>query len=237
MVEGFKITAQKLKRILKVSISLPSGYDQNQDDYPCVLAFDGQLLFDFLDEKTKKMDLNVSASHSRTIVVGIHSPKIEAWRMSELNPYYNGSDTSVEPVLSIIYFDYIIYDLLPYLKRKYRISDDLYVLGFNEGCIAACYMQYHYKLIKGMGLFNPPLNLVNDKFYEDIENKFDENKKIYLYRGEKIDGEITDFYNFYIRLMAKKPINSKIDYVSDSNNNYDGFEKYLGSFIEFIEEK
>ena len=46
MVEGFKITAQKLKRILKVSISLPSGYDQNQDDYPCVLAFDGQLLFD-----------------------------------------------------------------------------------------------------------------------------------------------------------------------------------------------
>ncbi len=237
MVEGFKLTVQKLKRILKVSISLPAGYDQNHDNYPAILTFDGQLLFDFLDEKTKKMDLAVSAMHSRSIVVGIHSPKIEAWRMSELNPYYNGSDTSVEPVLSIIYFDYIIYELLPYLKRKYRISDDIYTLGFNEGAIAAAYLQYHYNIIKGMGLFNPTLDLVSNKFYEEMEEKFDPSKKIYLYRGDKIDGEVTDFYNFYIRLMALKPDYSKIDYVSDSNNNYDGFEKYLGSCIEFMEEK
>jgi len=237
MVEGFKLTVQKLKRILKVSISLPAGYDQNNDKYPCVLAFDGQLLFDFLDEKTKKMDLSVSASHSRSIIVGIHSPKIEAWRMSELNPYYNGNDASVEPVLSIIYFDYIINELLPYLKRKYRISDDIYALGFNEGTIAATYLQYHYSVIKGMGLFNPNLDIVNEKFYEDIETKFDVNKKIYLYKGDKVDGEITEFYNFYIRLEALKPISSKIDYVNDSDNTYSGFEKYLGSFIEYIEEK
>ena len=237
MVESFKLTAQKLKRILKVSISLPLGYDQNNDNYPAVLTFDGQYLFNFLDEKTKQMDLSVSASHNRCIVIGIHSPKIEAWRMSELNPYYNGTDESVEPVLSIIYYDYIIYDLLPYLKRKYRISDDLYVLGFNEGAIAAAYMQYHYSIIKGMGLFNPLLDLVNEKFYLDIENKFDENKKIYLFKGDKVEGEISDFYNFYIRLMALKPIYSKIDYVSEYKNDFKGFEAYLGSFLEFIEEK
>ena len=140
--------------------------------------------------------------------------------MSELNPYYNGNDASVEPVLSIIYFDYIINELLPYLKRKYRISDDIYALGFNEGTIAATY-----------------LHIVNEKFYEDIETKFDVNKKIYLYKGDKVDGEITEFYNFYIRLEALKPISSKIDYVNDSDNTYSGFEKYLGSFIEYIEEK
>lgn len=237
MVEGFKLTVQKLKRILKVSISLPAGYDQNNEKYPAIITFDGQLLFDFLDEKTKKMDLSVSASHSRSIIIGIHSPKIEAWRMSELNPYYSGNDPQVEPVLSIIYFDYIIYDLIPYLKRKYRISEDIYTLGFNEGAIAAMYLETHYDVIKGMGLFNPTLDIVNNKFYEDIENKFDTSKKVYLYKGDKIDGEISDFYNFYIRLMALKPEYSKLDYVSDSNNNYDGFEKYIGSFIEFMEER
>ncbi len=237
MVEGFKLTVQKLKRILKVSINLPVGYDLNKDEYPCVLAFDGQYLFDFLDEKTKKMDLSISASHSRSIVVGIHSPKIEDWRMSELNPYYNGDKADVEPVLSIIYFDYIINELLPYLKRKYRISDDIYSLGFEEGAIAAAYLQYHYSIIKGMGLFNPPLDIVSNKFFEDIENKFDTSKKIYLYKGEKKEGEITDFYNFYIRLMAGHPDSIKLDYVEDSYNDFKGYEKYLGSFLEFIEEK
>ena len=237
MVEGFKLTVQKLKRILKISINLPVGYDLNKDGYPCVLTFDGQYLFDFLDEKTKKMDLNITASHSRSIIVGIHSPKIPDWRMSELNPYYNGDSKDVEPVLSIIYFDYIINELLPYLKRKYRISNDIYVLGFDEGAIAAAYLQYHYSIIKGMGLFNPNLNVVSNKFYEDIENKFDTSKKIYMYKGEKKEGEITDFYNFYIRLMAGHPEASKLDYVEDSKNDFSGYEKYLGSFLEFIEEK
>lgn len=237
MVEGFKLTVQKLKRILKVSINLPAGYDQNHEKYPAIITFDGQLLFDFLDEKTKKMDLAVSASHSRSIIVGIHSPKIEAWRMSELNPYYNGNDTQVETVLSLIYFDYIIYELIPYLKRKYRISEDIFTMGFNEGAIAAMYLNTHYEIIKGMGLFNPPLDIVDNKFYEDIESKFDPSKKIYLYKGDKKEGEISDFYNLYIRLMALKPLYSKLDYVSDSNNLYDGFEKYIGNCIEFMEEK
>jgi len=237
MVEGFKLTVQKLKRILKISVNLPAGYDKNTDSYPAVLAFDGQYLFDFLDEKTKQMDINKTASFARVVTIGIHSPKIEAWRMSELNPYYNGNDKNVETVLSIIYFEYIIHELLPFLKKKYRISDDIYVLGFNEGAIAATYMQYHYEQIKGMGLFNPPLDIVSQKFYEDIEDKFDETKKIYLYKGEKKDGEISDFYNFYIRLMAKHPQNIKLDFIEDSKNDMNGFENYLGSFYEFIEEK
>ena len=237
MVEGFKLTAQKLKRILKVSINLPTGYDLNKDLYPAVLTFDGQYLFDFLDEKTKLMDLSISASHTRSIIIGIHSPKIEAWRMSELNPYYNGDNKEVETVLAIIYYDYIVHDLLPYLKRKYRISDDIYVLGFNEGAIAAAYMQYHYQIIKGMGLFNIPLELVNNKFYDDLEKDFDINKKIYLFKGEKVEGEITDFYNFYIRIMANHPTSVKLDYVDDAKNDFSGYEKYIGSFLEFIEEK
>lgn len=237
MVEGFKLTAQKLKRILKVSINLPTGYDLNKDQYPAVITFDGQYLFDFLDEKTKIMDLNVSASHTRSIIIGVHSPKIEAWRMSELNPYYNGDDKEVETVLAIIYYDYIVQDLLPYLKRKYRISDDIYVMGFNEGAIAAAYMQYHYPIIKGMGLFNIPLNLVSNKFFDDLEEHFDINKKIYLFKGEKVEGEITDFYNFYIRVLANHPTNIKLDYVDDAKNDFSGFEKYIGSYLEFIEEK
>ena len=43
--------------------------------------------------------------------------------------------------------------------------------------------------------------------------------------------------NFYIRLMAKHPQNIKLDFIEDSKNDMNGFENYLGSFYEFIEEK
>ena len=234
MLEGFKITALKLKRKLKVSVSLPDIYYNLSDTYPLIIAFDGQNLFDFFLEKTKIIDTAKILESSRVIFVGLHSPNIEEWRLSELDPYYNGNKKDVDPILSYIYFDYIVNELIPYLKDKYRIND-IYLLGFEEGAIAALCMVYKYDIFKGAGLFNPNLDLCNLKMSSDLENHFKSDKKIYMFSGEKINEE-TKFFDLYIRLLSLGSTNVKLNYIDDLNN-YETYGNNLKDFIDFIEEK
>lgn len=235
MIEGFKITAINLKRKLKVSVHLPDIYYNHDESYPLVIAFDGQDLFDFFLEKTKKINAEKILEESRVIFVGLHSPSIEAWRMSELNPYYNGKDNEVDTVLSYIYYDYIINELLPYLKQKYRITNDIYLLGIEEGAISALCMVYKYDIFTGAGLFNPKLDLCNLKLSADLENHFDKDKRIYMFSGEK-KNEPTKFFDLYLRLLSLGSTNVKLNYVDDINS-FELYEKNLKDFIDFIEEK
>ena len=57
MVEGFKLTAKKLKRYLKISTHLPKDYYETNKEYPILLVFDGDLFFSFLTEDDKKINL------------------------------------------------------------------------------------------------------------------------------------------------------------------------------------
>ena len=235
MLEGFKITALNLKRRLKVSVHLPDIYYNHDESYPLVIAFDGQDLFDFFLEKTKKINAEKILESKRAIFVGLHSPSIPAWRMSELNPYYNGNDKDVDPVLSYIYYDYIVNELLPYLKEKYRINDEIYLYGIEEGAISALCMVYKYDIFKGAGLFNPKLDLCNLKLSADLEKHFKVDKRIYMYSGEK-KNEPNKFFDLYLRFLSLGSTSVKLNY-TDEINNYESYENNLSDFMDFIEEK
>ena len=161
MLESFKITAQKLKRILKIHVNLPNDYIETEKTYPVIVAFDGQFLYNFINEDTKRISAQeiIDKNENECIFIALQAPKIEAWRISELNPYYNGSDKTVDTVLSYIFFDYVANELLPFLSDRYRFSFDFYLLGFNEGAIGALNMVYRYPMFKGAGLFNPSFPL------------------------------------------------------------------------------
>ena len=238
MVESFKLTAQKLKRILKISVNLPKSYHKTEDSYPLLICFDGQLLFNFINENTQHINISgILDSHkTEAICIALQSPKIEAWRMSELNPYYNGNDSTVEPVLSYIYFDYIINELLPLLKQRYRFNDEIYLLGFDEGAIASLFMVYKYNMIKGAGIFHPRLDLCNNKLSIDLEKNFTSDKRIYLYQGAKdtTSDEHTAFYNLYTRLESLKCSDLLLDFDSNDSNTYSEYEKHLSDFIKFL---
>lgn len=238
MVESFKITAQILKRILKISVNLPKDYNSNEMSYPVIIALDGQLLYNFINEDTKKINMAecLDSFSKDCICIALQSPKIPEWRISELNPYYSGKSETVDSVLSYIYYEYIVNELIPLLKERYRFNDEIYLLGFKEGAIAALYMVYRYNIFKGAGIFNPTLEECNIKLSEDINKNFSSKKKMYLFQGglgtdSKIDSQ---FYNLYTRLESLKCEMIEFDFDSNSDNSYKAYENHITNFLEFM---
>lgn len=235
MVENIKITAKELKRHLKVSIYLPKNYNNNENYYPLVYALDGQIMFHSIDNPYQKFDLPsiLDNASKECICIGIHSPKILAWRTSELCPYYKKDESEVDPDLSFNLMSYIINILHPLLKERYRISDDIYLLGFDEGAIFNLYATYHYNFFKGAGVFSPKLEIC-DNYLEDIENNFNCNKKIYLYQGGNKANNTDLFYQLYTLLEDLNCNNLKLIYEDAEENNSSYWQTHILDFINFI---
>ena len=230
MPESFRLKALKLKRMLKINVVLPKKYDYNDHNYPLFIALDGQFLFDFMDEKTRKVNIEDEIINENIIFVSLHSPNIEDWRISELNPYYNGNHNEVDKILAYIYADYIANDLIQFLKDKYRITDDIYLYSSDLSSILGIYMVYRYDIFKGLGLFLPKIDNVDDKFKNDIIKNMNKDKKIYLYSG-KSDNE--DYYKIY-QLLEKETNNLMLDYIEDENDDYENIKNHIKTYFDFL---
>lgn len=235
MVENIKITAKELKRHLKVSIYLPKNYNNNENTYPLIYALDGQIMFYSIDNNQQKFDLAsiLDVASKECICIGIHSPKIEEWRISELCPYYKKDESLVDPELSINLMEYIINILHPLLKERYRISDDVYLLGFNEGAIFNLYASYHYDFFKGAGIFSPKLEIC-DNVLNDIKISFNVDKKMYLYQGGNKSTNTDLFYSLYTLLEELKCKKLKLIYEEAEENTSSYWQTHILDFINFI---
>ena len=230
MPESFRLKALKLKRMLKINVVLPKKYDYNDHNYPLFIALDGQFLFDFMDEKTRKVNIEDEIINEDIIFVSLHSPNIPDWRISELNPYYNGNHEQVDKILAYIYADYIANDLINFLKDKYRVSDDIYLYSSDLSSILGIYMIYRYDNFKGLGLFLPKIDDVDDKFKNDIVKNMKKDKKIYIYSGES-DNE--DYYKIY-QLLDKETNNIMLDYIEDENDDYENIKNNINIYFDYL---
>jgi predicted alpha/beta superfamily hydrolase len=230
MPESFRLKALKLKRMLKINVVLPKKYDYNDHNYPLFIALDGQFLFDFMDEKTRKVNIEDEIINEDIIFVSLHSPNIPDWRISELNPYYNGNHEQVDKILAYIYADYIANDLINFLKDKYRVSDDIYLYSSDLSSILGIYMIYRYDNFKGLGLFLPKIDDVDDKFKNDIIKNMKKDKKIYIYSGES---DNDDYYKIY-QLLDKQTNNIMLDYIEDENDDYENIKKHVNTYFDYL---
>ena len=230
MPESFRLKALKLKRMLKINVVLPKKYDYNDHNYPLFIALDGQFLFDFMDEKTRKVNIEDEIINEDIIFVSLHSPNIPDWRISELNPYYNGNHEQVDKILAYIYADYIANDLIKFLKDKYRVSDDIYLYSSDLSSILGIYMIYRYDNFKGLGLFLPKIDDVDDKFKNDIVKNMKKDKKIYIYSGES---DNDDYYKIY-QLLDKETNNIMLDYIEDENDDYENIKKHINTYFDYL---
>ena len=230
MPESFRLKALKLKRMLKINVVLPKKYDYNDHNYPLFIALDGQFLFDFMDEKTRKVNIEDEIINEDIIFVSLHSPNIPDWRISELNPYYNGNHEQVDKILAYIYADYIANDLIKFLKDKYRVSDDIYLYSSDLSSILGIYMIYRYDNFKGLGLFLPKIDDVDDKFKNDIIKNMKKDKKIYIYSGES---DNDDYYKIY-QLLDKETNNIMLDYIEDENDDYENIKNHINTYFDYL---
>ena len=237
MLESFKLMAKELRRFLKIHISLPKDYHENENNYPLVIVLDGQYLYNFLDEKTKVFDTDnmIKDIENKVILACLHSPSIPDWRMSELNPYYNGNSKDVDKVLSLIYYEYIVNTLIPMLKQRYRFID-IYLASFKEGGIASIYMLYQYNIFKGAAIYDIKLDECSDKFHEDMKYKFTCKKSIYLYHGGLNSSSKEDdlFYHLCQRFDSYKTEILKYDFNSNMDNSFKSIEKVFSDGILHI---
>lgn len=240
MQDEFKITAIPLKRILKIAVYLPNDYYKNDNNYPLVIALDGQFLFKFFDEDNRKIDLStyLKESDRRFIVISLFSPRLDIpeWRISELNPYYMGNNDKIDSSYAYNFSNYLVNELIPLLKTKYRFNDDIYLFGINEACISSIYMLYAFNIFMGAILFSPKINDCNHKFLEDIDMRFDKNKKLYLYMGGKNinDNEENQFYDLSAYITKRNPDYFILDYNQDKDNEIETISEYINKGLDII---
>ena len=216
MREILKITAQKLRRVVKVAIFLPESYYTNEDEYKACITFDGELFFNYLNEDTKKINIDDILKEKRMVFIAISAPSNPDWRLSEVNPYYNGNNKVVDTELAYNFSWYINYELIPELQDKYRINNDLFLIGMNESANLAIYLAGH-KLFSGVGLLNYNFKNTDDRINENLESVM--YKKIYL------AGDKTDF--------TENLKNTDNDVYEDKFIN---FEDSIDKCIDFFEE-
>ncbi len=235
MVEGFKLTAEKIKRIIKLAVHLPDDYYSNNKKYPLLLVLDGGLFFSFLNEDNKILDLKkiLDEYDKEFIVIGLFRPRLNEWNISELNPYYSGSIDGVDVSYSSIFYEYIANDLLPLLKQKYRFTDDISVMGVNLGAISVIPLLARYEKIKKGLIFSLDYCDVNDLIFDDALKI--NNKTIYIYQGE-VDSSIDDLNKFSnLEKSLDRDTNKLIiDYDREKTNTINDIEGYIVKGLEKI---
>lgn len=240
MLDNFRIRAVPIKRNLKISVYLPKDYYKTDKKYPLLLAFDGELLFKFLDEDKRKFDFNslLETEPRDFIIIAPHSPRedLPDWRISELNPYYMGNIETVDSSLASNYANYLTNELIPMLKMKYRFNDDIYLLGFKDAGILSLYMLYAYEIYNGAIIFNPTLIDCNHKIFEDLDNRFDIHKKIFLYQGglDSTENEENLFYDLRSTIEKAKAEFFILDYEQNLDNSYESFKTRLNVAFDMI---
>ena len=236
MVEGFKITAEKIKRILKLAVHLPNDYYSNNKQYPLLLVFEGGLFFSFFNEENLSLDFKtILDDYDKDIItIGLFSPRLNEWNISELNPYYSGDISGVDTSYSSIFFDYITNELIPLLKQKYRFNDNISIMGYNVGAISIIPLLSRYEIYKKGLIYSLDFTEVNDLILDDVKRI--NNKELYIYQGEinmSLD-EINKFSKLEKILTDNESNIIKIDYDQQSANTIDDIKKYIVNGLELI---
>jgi len=227
MVEGFKLTAEKIKRILKLTVHLPNDYYTNNKYYPLLLVFDGGIFFSYLNEDNKSIDLKdiLDKYDNEFITIGLFKPRLEEWNISELNPYYSGNMEGVDISYSSIFSEYIVNDLIPLLKQKYRFTDNISVMGIKTGGVEVISILSKYDKIKKGIIYSLPFDEINDLLFDDLSKI--NNKSIYIYQGG-IDFIDTNNYFEKLKEIIEASNNEFIiDYDKESSNNIDDINNHL----------
>ena len=236
MIEVFKLTAEKIKRVLKLAVHLPTEYYGTNKKYPLLIVLDGGLFFSFLNEDNKVIDLKtILDNYDKDIItIGLFKPRLEEWNISELNPYYSQDNEKVDTSYSYVYYDYIVNDLIPLLNQKYRFSNDISVMGMGLGAISVIPLLSKYDVFKKGLIYSLDFDEVNDLIFDDSINI--KEKEIYLYQGEKdISIESIDKFSKLERILTDN-LDDKfiVDYDKDNGNEIENIKEHIEKGLEII---
>jgi enterochelin esterase-like enzyme len=134
IVQRKVISSNALQRDVVVDILLPTGYRKSKR-YPLIIFNDGQDFPALNIEKTVN-DLYKTKLIGKTIIVGVHcnDNRINEYGVAGIPDYANRGNKASE------YNQFIINELLAFLRKNYAVSNDkkdLAMAGFSLGALSA----------------------------------------------------------------------------------------------------
>lgn len=182
----------QLKRLRRVWIYLPPGYNTTQKKYPVLYMHDGQNVFDdatsFAGEWGVDEILDSIGAHTREIIV-VAVDHGGAKRINEYCPYDMEKFGKGE---GDKYVDFLVKTLKPFIDKNYRTVKDkqnTFIAGSSMGGLISMYAVLKYpKVFGGAGIFSPAFWVAPQIFNEIRVMGKRVDSKIYFYCGKQ-EGE------------------------------------------------
>lgn len=228
----------QLKRIRRVWIYLPEGYDKTSGNrYPVLYMHDGQNVFDdatayagewgvdeFLDSTKQKQAIVVAVDHGGDK------------RLVEYNPYDNDRFGKGE---GDRYVDFLVNTLKPFIDKNFRTVKDkehTFIAGSSMGGLISMYAVIKYpEVFGGAGVFSPAF-WVGPKIFDDIKAKGGKTTSAIYFYGGSLEGEtmVPDMQKAYEEM--KKISKSKLKIVVNENgkHNEPTWRKEFPEFYKWI---
>lgn len=228
----------KLKRLRRVWIYLPRGYENSRERYPVLYMHDGQNLFDNATSYSGEWGIDEfldTTLAQKCIVIGIdHGGE---HRLTEYNPFDNERFGDGE---GKNYMRFLVKKLKPYVDRHYRTKKDrahTFMAGSSMGGLISLYGALRYpRKFGAVGVFSPAFWVAGGDIFEMIGRKGRRLKaKIYLYGG-KLEGEtmIPDMMKAFRELEKTSPSRMKMIIRDEGQHNEPRWRKEFQGFYEWI---
>ena len=173
MLESFKINCFPLNRAIRITINLPKNYNNTNRYYPVVYVLDGQNAF---NDKDSFRGVSLSLQESIDKLESIGKYAIYICIASAIDQEKREKEYK-ESILS----DFILNEIHPLLKTRYRMNNYIYSLGCSKASYQALKLGYSSEF-KGSILLSPVGDFKNF-------NKPTTSKLVFLYAGKnELDG-------------------------------------------------
>jgi predicted alpha/beta superfamily hydrolase len=175
----------QLKRVRRVWVYLPAGYEKSNTKYPVLYMHDGQNVFDdatsfsgewgvdeFLDSTKMKQSIIVAVDHGGNKRINEYCPY-------DMEKFGKGEGDH--------YIEFLVKTLKPFIDKSYRTLKDAghtMIAGSSMGGIISMYAILKYpEVFGGAGVFSPAF-WVGPKIFEDLQKNAKSVKgRIYFYGG------------------------------------------------------
>jgi len=246
----FKIASKRLKREVRIFVSLPKNYSSTEKKYPVLYMSDGQDLFDYKlaswGESWGILEAyDKFTSLPELIIIGIDSDEN---RTDELTPFKFVEKDEPEAGGRINdYLDFVVKTLKPHVDNKYRTlksPKDTGIMGSSFGGVLATYAALKYTdYFTRFGCISNAYWRFQKQFAELAKNSEVSNvKKLYMDVGTKEARDVKT-QSFYIEsnqeiydILKEKilPENIRFKIIKRGKHSAKNWRKRFPHIIDFL---
>ncbi|MDH4020379.1 MAG: alpha/beta hydrolase-fold protein [Xanthomonadales bacterium] len=220
----FNFKSEKAGRTYKIMVHLPGGYDDDDSRYPVLYTVDGQWHFPIAVSVAGGLYYDRGARKS--IVVGItwEGDEAEANRLRVHDFTPTGMESYIGSGKADNYLNFLQYELIPYMAKHFRTSNDRTLSGSSFGGLLTLYCLFTRPTVFTDYLASTPATWWDDVVLNKYRTSFAENGlessvRLYAARGEMEHGQLgIDAFMEELKAKNVKNLEVKFDVIKGAGH-------------------